>query len=44
MTEISAGAAPQVKKMFSPRMEVWKRAFRSSAMALRAGIAPGAGV
>ena len=44
MTDSSAGAAPQVKKMFSGRMAVPKRSLSSSATAFLASYAPGAGV
>jgi hypothetical protein len=39
-----AGAAPQVRKMFSGRMPAEKRALRSAATAVRASMLPGAGV
>ena len=44
ITDSRAGAAPQVKKMFSPRIAVPKRRFRSSATAFLASMPPVAGV
>ena len=44
ITEIRAGAAPQVRNRFSGRMSAWNRSFRSAATAVRASMLPGAGV